>query len=73
MLRVLQGKLDLLGNKDIVVNAVHHGCMDPKMNATQGFSPSQAGEMVAGLASLPEQTTLRSVLSQELFNIFVIF
>ena len=57
---MLQGKLDMSGtNKDIVVNAVHHGCMDPEMNATEGFSPSQAGEMVAGLATLPEGTTLR--------------
>jgi len=58
--RVLQGKLDRSSKKrDIVVNAVHHGCMDPAMNTSHGFNPSQAGEMVAGLATLPEATTLR--------------
>jgi len=58
--RLLQSRLDQYhGDKDLVVNAVHHGHMHPMMNATSGFSELQAGELVAGMAVLPEKTTSR--------------
>jgi len=58
--RLLQTRLDQYhGDKDLVVNAVHHGHMHQKMNATNGFSEIQAGELVAGMAVLPEKTSSR--------------
>eukprot|EP00092_Neocalanus_flemingeri_P017757 GFUD01019213.1.p1 GENE.GFUD01019213.1~~GFUD01019213.1.p1 ORF type:complete len:341 (+),score=113.39 GFUD01019213.1:63-1085(+) len=58
--RLLQARLDTYHpQKDIVVNAVHHGCMHRHMNTSAGFSPEQAGELVAGLALLPDNTVIR--------------
>ena len=58
--RILQARMDKYHpQKDLVVNAVHHGCMHKHMNASAGFSPAQAGELVAGLALLPENTVIR--------------
>jgi len=58
--RILQSRLDTYHpQKDLAVNAVHHGCMHRKMNSSAGFSPAQAGELVAGLAMLPDNTVIR--------------
>jgi len=58
--RILQARLDTYHpQKDLVVNAVHHGCMHKHMNSSAGFSPAQAGELVAGLALLPDNTVIR--------------
>lgn len=58
--RILQARLDTYHpQKDLAVNAVHHGCMHKNMNACAGFSPAQAGELVAGLALLPDNTVIR--------------
>jgi len=58
--RILQSRLDSYHQqKDLVVNAVHHGCMHRHMNSSAGFSPSQAGDLVAGLALLPDNTNIR--------------
>ena len=44
--RLLQTRLDQYhGDKDLVVNAVHHGHMHQKMNATNGFSEIQVDEL----------------------------
>ena len=59
--RILQARLDTYHpQKDLVVNAVHHGCMHKHMNSSAGFSPAQAGELVAGLALLPDNTVIRA-------------
>ena len=40
--RVLQTRLDSdHPQKDLVVNAVHHGCMHRDMNSSAGFSAKQ--------------------------------
>jgi len=58
--RILQSRLDEYHQqKDLVINAVHHGCMHKFMNTSAGFSPAQAGELVAGLALLPDNTNIR--------------
>jgi NAD(P)-dependent dehydrogenase (short-subunit alcohol dehydrogenase family) len=58
--RILQARFDMFHpQKDLVVNAVHHGCMHKDMNSGAGFTPAQAGELVAGLALLPDNTVIK--------------
>jgi len=69
--RILQTRLDSFhSQKYLVVNAVHHGCNHRLMNTGYGFPQQEAGEFVAGLATLPEHTHLRGKIVWRDFESF---
>jgi len=58
--KILQNKYDTYHfQRDLVVNAVHHGAMHRLMNTTKGFTDAQAGQLIKNVALLPEYTTVR--------------
>jgi carbonyl reductase 1 len=58
--KILQCKYDTYHlQRDLAVNAVHHGAMHRLMNTTRGFTDVQAAHLVKNVALLPEYTTVR--------------